>query len=117
MASPEISLLVIRSKDIHGSAAFYEQLGFSFTREKHGSGPEHYAAKIGMMVFEIYPLGDKPPTIGARLGFLIEDLDEVVAGLDELAVVRQPQEGDFGYSAVVRDPDEHMIELTKRDSY
>lgn len=67
-----LSLLVIRAQDIERTRQFYELLGLQFTREKHGSGPEHYAATLrGGTVFEIYPSRRVTPDEGVRLGLRI----------------------------------------------
>lgn len=34
---------------------FFSRMGLPFVKEKHGEGPEHYAAQVGDDVFEIYP--------------------------------------------------------------
>lgn len=51
----EQELLVIRVADIETTRIFFEGLGLDFVKEKHGSGPEHYAHVSGDRVFEIYP--------------------------------------------------------------
>lgn len=51
-----LNLIVIRSRNIGLSRAFYEAIGLVFTDEKHGSGPEHIASQLpNGVVFEIYP--------------------------------------------------------------
>lgn len=55
-APPMLNLVVLRSPDVHRAVRFYRVLGLLFTVERHGSGPEHYAAVVNGFVFEIYPL-------------------------------------------------------------
>lgn len=52
---------------------FYARLGLTFARERHGDGPEHYAATLADgLVLELYP-GTPERTTGAlRLGFLVD---------------------------------------------
>ena len=50
-----LSLIVLRCSDVNASRRFYEALGLSFTTEKHGAGPEHYACRLGDLVLELYP--------------------------------------------------------------
>ena len=115
-ALPRLNLLVIRSSDIDRAAAFYRHLGLSFTRHAHGSGPEHYAAELNDMVFEIYPASLKwPLTIGTRIGFVVSELDAVVAALAIAGAMVQtpPTDSEWGRRAVVKDPDGHIVELTQ----
>ena len=52
----KLNLLVIRCRDLEASRIFYESLGATFSLEKHGAGPEHYAGELEGLVFELYPL-------------------------------------------------------------
>lgn len=52
----ELNLLILRAKAPSKLVSFYEKLGMTFVIGQQGSGPEHYSAKIGEVVFEIYPL-------------------------------------------------------------
>lgn len=72
-----IKLIVIRSKEPKVLAEFYSLLGFAFDYHQHGNGPFHYAATIGTVVFEIYPLtkSQSEPDKHLRLGFSIDDFD------------------------------------------
>lgn len=75
----QLNLLVIRTENIDRLAQFYAQLGIPFQRHKHGKGPYHYAAELGEVVFEIYPLLKSQPTADAslRLGFDVPNLDRL----------------------------------------
>lgn len=46
---------VIRATNPEEALAFFQTLGLTFEKEKHGSGPEHYACEQNGVVFEIYP--------------------------------------------------------------
>lgn len=63
-----ISYIVLRCADIEASRAFYEKLGLSFKKERHGKGFEHYSAYAGGCVLELYPGSG---TSGLRLGLMI----------------------------------------------
>lgn len=115
---PRPGLLVLRSADIHRSAAFYRALGLPMVPERHGNGPEHYAAVADGFVFEVYPLGPGgAPTTGVRLGFRIDTAD-CLAALAAAAVeaggsvASAPHESPWGRRTVLRDPDGHTVELT-----
>lgn len=52
---------IIRSCTIHETKNFYENKLADWQKEKHGSGPEHYALIDHGQVFEIYPCRTKNP--------------------------------------------------------
>jgi len=113
-APPYLNLVVLRSSDIDRAVAFYRAIGLSFTLHSHGSGPEHYAAKTNGLVFEIYPLSAKAaPTDGMRIGFRVDSVDEAVRALSQMGatVVKAPANSEWGRRAVVRDFDDHVVEL------
>lgn len=112
MTEAELQLLVIRSQDIDSSAEFYRSIGVDMVEEQHGNGPRHFAAELGRLVFEVYPLGKSDVTSGARLTFAVDNL-EIVDSLPEEQVIKAPSYTDRGYLAVVKDPDGHTIELTQ----
>lgn len=116
MPTYSLTLLVIRAADLGRAERFYNALGLSFTREKHGDGPEHLAADVGGAAFEVYPQGDSPGTAGVRLGFKVDALEEAVSAAEAAGgrVVTPPGPNPWGTGlrAVVADPDGHRVELT-----
>lgn len=113
---PSLSLLVIRVSDIARSAQFYSALRITFQREHHPRGPEHYAAALGEMVFEIYPASERYPVTNTRLGFTVDAIDSVLnkwrsAGTE---ILSEPTESPWGLRAVVADPDGHRVELLEK---
>lgn len=115
-APPLLNLTVIRSSDLDRAEAFYQILGLSFERHRHGKGPEHLASqpyKDGP-VFEIYPASDKAgSTIGTRIGFSMDSVDSYLDRLVEAGgtLSRKAHDSDWGRRAVVTDPDGHKVEL------
>ncbi|MEP4079034.1 VOC family protein [Haloferula sp.] len=111
--SPRMNLVVIRSKNIEASKTFYELVGLTFQRHKHGKGAEHYASELSTFVFEIYP-DSGTPSLGARVGFSVSDVDSIIVTLREagIEIVAEPKNSPWGRRAVVRDPDGHSVELT-----
>lgn len=111
-----LNLLVLRSISPHELASFYEGLGLSFVREKHGSGPEHLSCITQGAVFEIYPEQDGQSTRGTRIGFAVPDVDASYASAlcGNADSVRKPTASKWGRRAVVRDPAGHLIELTQQ---
>lgn len=62
-------LLVIYTAMLEECRAFYAGLGLVFAKEQHGTGPEHYAAELPGLVFELYPATGTRLTGSLRLGF------------------------------------------------
>src|SRR5579871_414248 len=73
--APALSLLVIEAKDMEATMQFYNLLGLDFVSEKHGTGPLHYAATLGSLVFEVYPCRNAHTPATMRIGFRIPALD------------------------------------------
>lgn len=70
---PRTTLIVIYSPLVEECRGFYESLGLAFTAERHGGGPEHYAAVLpDGAVFEIYPSTTDRRTGALRLGFALD---------------------------------------------
>jgi catechol 2,3-dioxygenase-like lactoylglutathione lyase family enzyme len=112
--TPHLNLVVLRSADIDRTAVFYRQMGLQFTRHSHGSGPEHYTSEVSELVFELYPLTPKSEsTVGTRIGFGVDSVDEIVPLLAQLGarVVTAPGDSEWGRRAVVKDLDGHTVEL------
>ena len=117
MAAIALNLVVLRSADLDRLAAFYTKLGLVFSRRRHGSGPEHFAAELEGSVFELSPLGaDGATTTGARVGFTVPSLDAVVSALSDTpgAIIVSPKDSPWGRRAVIADPDGHKVELIER---
>jgi hypothetical protein len=115
MAATVLQLLVLKTSHVDSLRAFYECLGLQFATEKHGNGPLHFAAEIGTMVLEIYPLGqgESAQADATRLGFAIPQPELVLKALQELGVfpTTSAKRTEWGWRAVVRDPDGRAIEL------
>ncbi|WP_028980550.1 VOC family protein [Sporocytophaga myxococcoides] len=115
---PEISLLVLKTRQLQLLIDFYSTLGLFFQEEKHGNGPIHFSCSIGKFVLEIYPL---PKSIEiadntTRLGFSVNNLDEVIKKLRDtnFQIISEPANNEWGYSAIAKDPDGRVVELTGR---
>ena len=114
MNQPQLQLVVIYSTQLETIRAFYELLGMTFARERHGRGPEHFAAQLGELVFEIYPAPtDDPPANSVRLGFAVASLDRLVETLVEAGgkLISEPLDSPWGRRAVVADPEGRRLEL------
>jgi hypothetical protein len=108
-----LNLLVLRSRDIEATRAFYECLGFAFTKHKHGSGPEHFAHEDEAGVLELYPAGEHQRPDTAGLGFRANDLEHVASSLGALGFEQRPMAPQpWGTSFMVRDPDARRVEIT-----
>ena len=103
--TPGLTLVVLRCADLERSRRFYEALGLELTPEQHGSGPRHYAARLGQTVLELYP-DASGSTRGLRLGLQLVDLPAAIYALAEIGVV--PRSGS---PPTLDDPDGHRLEL------
>ena len=112
-APPIMNLIVLRSPNIDRSSEFYQEMGLVFIKHRHGDGPEHYTSCVNGFVFEIYPMGKQPPTIGTRIGFSVADVDSIVKILVAIGakLISPSTETEWGRRAVVRDFDGHFVEL------
>lgn len=116
MANPSINLIVIYADDIAVTERFYATLGLEFATERHGRGPEHRAAQLGAVVFEIYPASEhSPATHSLRLGFKVANLEQQLDALLAAGgqIVKLPERSALGLRAVVRDPEGRKVELTE----
>ena len=107
-------LIVLKTHDVDVLRRFYEAIGIAFVEERHGSGPIHFASPIAGTVLEIYPLPrEQSADDTTRLGFVIPDVDKTVALLHSTGsrVQKAPQQTEWGYMAVVADPDGRSVEL------
>lgn len=113
----QLNLLVIKTGAMESLVAFYSILGLHFECHRHGNSPMHYAAKAGILTFEIYPLTkiQNEADNSLRLGFNLDDFDETISLLkaNGIKFLSEPAGSEFGFSAVVQDPDGRKVELYK----
>jgi catechol 2,3-dioxygenase-like lactoylglutathione lyase family enzyme len=119
MAIVRLSLLVLKTGQLDRLRGFYAALGIGFAEERHGAGPTHHAGRVGDVVLELYPLpeGTGPADATTRLGFAVPDLDAAVQSLEAAGgtVATRPRRTEWGYRAVVRDPDGRAVEVCRED--
>lgn len=113
--SIRLNLVVIRVADLERARRFYEALGLNFTVEQHGRGPEHLAAELSGLVFEVYPMGNSLSTVGVRLGFRVDSVMTTLAAVQQCGaqVVVPPSESPWGWRTVVVDPEGHRVEISQ----
>src|SRR5688500_11494313 len=118
MTTPRLNLIALRVADIDRAAGFYGALGLQFLKHAHGTGPQHYACESEGFVFELYAsTSDQPISASARIGFMVDDVDEAAARLGAIEgarIVSAPKDSPWGRRAVVADPDGHRVELVGR---
>jgi lactoylglutathione lyase len=118
MRNVTLSLVVLKTRQVDALRRFYSTLGIELAEEQHGKGPVHFAGRVGDAVLEVYPLPEDgtPGDTTTRLGFVVERVAEVVEALTTLGtpVITEPQAAQWGFRAVVRDPDGRAVELYQR---
>ncbi|OHV55354.1 guanosine polyphosphate pyrophosphohydrolase [Pseudofrankia sp. BMG5.36] len=98
MAGAQIILIVLYCADVSACRDFYRSLGLAFERERHGSGPEHYAAALsGGAVLELYPAGSRGETGMIRLGLTVSQ--------GEVGLFLEP--GDH----ILHDPEGRVVDI------
>jgi lactoylglutathione lyase len=111
----EVNLVVLKTTQPDDPALFYGQLGIKFENHRHGTGSLHYAAQMDKVVFEIYPLPkDKEKAADTlRLGFTVDNLDEVIKRLKNSGgkIIKEPGMTELGYVSIIEDMDGRKIEL------
>jgi hypothetical protein len=65
-----LSLLVLRCSNVAASRRFYEAIGLTFREEQHEGGPAHWSCDLDGVVLELYPAGERIPSVG-RLGLVV----------------------------------------------
>ena len=116
MQTVALNLMVLRVPDLQRAVDFYSVLGLSFTKHAHGKGPEHYAAELGDLVFEIYPqASEENSTKHVRIGFRVGTLAALVQRLESGGgvLISPPKNSPWGLRAVIDDPFGHRIELSE----
>lgn len=116
MPSVSINLVVLRVPDLERAMRFYSAFGFTFTKHAHGKGPEHYAAELDTMVFELYPqVSEEASTRHVRIGFQVTNAAAVIQSLEEHdgKIVSPLKDSPWGLRAVIDDPFGHRIELSE----
>ncbi|MCA9176466.1 MAG: hypothetical protein KDB14_18390 [Planctomycetales bacterium] len=109
-----LHLLVIRSLAPDRTVQFYEQLGLTFCREQHGSGPVHWSTNLADTLLEVYPAqSEQEVDRSTRLGLRLADVESTATELRQcdVVVVSEPRETSRGLCAVVKDPDGRSVEL------
>jgi len=120
MPETSLSLLVLRTARIGACLEFYQGLGLTLVEEKHGKGPVHYSSSSNGITIEIYPETQKNYTENRaertiRLGFVVESLAATLGSLEALGamVLTPPAITQWGYLAVVLDPDGREVEINE----
>ena len=113
MSTPELNLLVLRCADLDLAARFYAALGLDLVVEQHGSGPQHYSARSGAVLLELYPAGEAASprdrvTRSVRLGFVV---DEPLAAMEAALAIAGERRSSAPGEALLLDPDGNTVHL------
>lgn len=111
----KINLVVIRTPQPKQLADFYQELGMEFEYHRHGKGSWHYSTILGETTFEIYPLlkSQTEADKSLRIGFNVKNLNHLITDLQKknIQIIKEPQQSEWGYFAVIKDLDGRKIEL------
>jgi len=113
----KLNLIVLRSGDMARLADFYSAIGMTFTKHRHGKGPEHFGTEDCGLVLEIYAKrNDGDTTANVRIGFEVQDLEKVVENLKpfDYSIVSKPKDSPWGKRMIIDDLDGHRVELTEK---
>lgn len=112
--SVSLNLVVLQSADFDRTTAFYNKLGITFDRHRHGNGPEHLAAELADCVLEFYP-ATTTPIQPIRIGLKVPNLEAVIASFQDTpdAILSPPKTTPWGRRAILKDPSGHKVELTE----
>jgi catechol 2,3-dioxygenase-like lactoylglutathione lyase family enzyme len=108
-----LSRIVLRVPDMDRAIEFYKALGFEF--EKVSNAPYHYSAINAGFALEIHWLAGEPPTLGLRLSFVVDDIEQVLKTVEQTdgRVLVPPSEENARRGALLRDPDGNKIEVAE----
>jgi catechol 2,3-dioxygenase-like lactoylglutathione lyase family enzyme len=110
---PDLSLVVLRTRDVDRTRALYEGLGLKFVEEQHATGPAHLSATLASgLVIEIYPTRQAQGVETTRLGFVVENLDAALLAASTAGAEVVSRDGRT--SAVIEDLDGRRVELHTR---
>jgi hypothetical protein len=118
---------VIYSNCIQALVDFYSLLGLDFKLERHETGPTHFAAQSGGIVFEIYPIeggSQNEETSSSRLllGFQVQDIRLVLNALQTQGYIDASWEDQLTQQAhgalrlSIKDVDGRQVLLTQEVS-
>jgi catechol 2,3-dioxygenase-like lactoylglutathione lyase family enzyme len=109
-----LSLLVIKCSNLDRSKVFYEALGVTFAKEKHGKGPEHWAStNLPDSVLELYPSRDNKITQNLTFGLSVGDVDSAYKVLQERGFHprHEPRDDGWGRHFMVEDPNGLLVDI------
>ena len=121
MVTPKLTGIVLFGKDLLATKEFYENLlQKDFTKERHGSGPEHYSMELDNLLMEIYPDDflygvEKSSTYQSQMHFEVDHLDAVVMRVGKRYLFSRPERKSIGYRAIMRDPDNRLVYLLEKN--
>ena len=114
--SASIGLLVIRSEDMDRLAEFYAALGLCLVKHAHPPCGEHYSTTDNSCVFEICQRQKhQRATTDLFFGLNVPNVDESVRSAVSCGgtVLRDPEDSEWGRTAIIRDLDGHRVMLSE----
>ena len=123
MASPRLTHVVLKVKDLERSVAFYHLFcGLTVVRDGRPKGHTVWLAppgrEPGLPAFVLVLYLTEVDCHIDHLGFQVEErreVDRIAAEAERLGILAEPPVdggGDLGYLTMLRDPDGHLVEFT-----
>ena len=110
-----LNLLVLRCKNIEASKEFYSFFDFSFHKEQHGSGVQHYAATKNDFVLELYPVSKSKDSDNCRLGFTVQNIESLISIFKQQNWVEKDLFTRYSQKIfIAKDPDGRKIEILEK---
>ena len=104
----KLELIVLKSHEIEIIKSFYENIGISFLKEKHGNGIEHYSSLNIEPAIEIYP-SNKNEKNHICLFLKVKNIESYVDMYLKKNKIKYEVVGNRVY---LRDPDDNRIEVS-----
>lgn len=117
----EVGALILYTRRLAETVAFYRALGMPLEEESHEGGPRHYACDLGPTHVAVYEAaGGRAQARGSAgsvmAGFTVGSVTEAIAAVRSFGahVVEEPSEYPWGMRALVDDPDGRTVEIFER---
>jgi lactoylglutathione lyase len=115
----KLSTIILIVKDMERSVAFYRDI-VGLKVEMHT--PYWSSLSAGNISLGLHPETGKAkvaPTMGCTFGFEVADIQQTVLDLKArgVRIQMEPKREDFGWLAIVADPDDYPVQLAQTEPW